>query len=390
MRLTVLYCILIACSINAWAQDEEEKPKKLVFKGYLKEMPSVNYYGDSLLFQNLIHNRLNFAWYATGNLTVVAEFRTRIFTGDFVKKVPNYSSIIDANNDYFDLSVTPINNKTMILNAMADRLYVQWTNGKWDIKAGRQRINWGMNTVWNPNDWFNAYSFFDFDYEERPGSDAVRVSYYTGVASSLEVAAKAAKDIDHFVSAGLWRVNKWNYDLQFLGGIAQGDMALGSGWAGNIRGAGFKGELTYFHKVHETIFNSGYQNMFLGAVSADYSFKNSLNLNGSVMYNSEGSYHPDIGFTVLSLRPGTVRTLSSYRWSAFVQSTYRFSPLLYGGFAVITYPGSGAFFLSPWITISAMQNLDIDLIGQFFYGYNQYGNFGSLIKAGYIRLKWSF
>ncbi len=372
------------------AQDQEEKPSKLAFKGYLKEMASFNYYGDSLLFQNLIHNRLNFAWYASDEVKVVAEFRTRILMGDFVKKVPNYSALIDANNDYFDLSTNPINNKTLLFNTMADRLYVQWSKNNWEIKLGRQRINWGVNLAWNPNDWFNAYSFFDFDYEERPGSDAIRISRYTGVASSVEVAAKAAKDIDHFVSAGMWKFNKWNYDFQFLGGIAQGDLALGSGWAGSVRGAGLKGELTYFHKATTTIFNSTYQDMFLGAMSMDYSFKSSLYLNASVMYNSQGSYHPDIGFTVVGLRPGTVRNLSTYRWSSFIQSTYRISPLLNSGMALIMYPGSSSFFVNPSLTISAKQNLDIDLIGQFFYGYNQYGNFGSLIKAAYVRLKWSF
>lgn len=32
--------------------------------------------------------------------------------------------------------------------------------------------------AWNPNDWFNTYNYFDFDYEERPGTDAIRVRVY--------------------------------------------------------------------------------------------------------------------------------------------------------------------------------------------------------------------
>ena len=373
-----------------WAQDEVEKPKKFTAKGYLKDMASFNFYGDSLLFQNLVHNRLNFAWYANPEFTFYAEFRTRFITGDLVRDVPNYSSYIDSNNDYWDLSVNPIDNKTALLTIMADRLYVRWTHNNWEVKAGRQRINWGVNLAWNPNDWFNAYSFFDFDYEERPGSDAVRVSYYTGVASSFEVAAKVARDPDHFVAATMWKTNKLDYDIQFLGGLAQGDIALGSGWAGNLGKGGFKGELTYFHKAIETQFNSGYENMFLGAISLDYSFPNSLYFNGSVMFNSEGSYHPNIGFATVSLRPGTVRNLSPYTWSTFVQSAYQISPLFYASLAFIGYPGGDTFFVNPALTISAMQNLDVDLIGQLFYGKDQNGSFGSLIKAGYIRVKWSF
>ncbi len=248
MRPLVYLFIITFQTTYLWGQ-EEEKPKKFTAKGYLKEMASISYLGDSSLFQNLIHNRLNFAWYPTAHFSAFAEFRNRLLTGDMVKEFPNYDKVVDSYNDYFDLSANLVNNQSAILNVMADRLYLQWTDNNWEIKAGRQRINWGVNLAWNPNDWFNAYSFFDFDYEERPGSDALRVVRYTGVASSVEGAVKASKDVDHFVGAGMWKINKRNYDLQFLTGMVQGDLGLGTGWAGNLKKASFKGELTYFHKV---------------------------------------------------------------------------------------------------------------------------------------------
>jgi len=390
MFAKVALILLLLPTTMLSAQDETDKPRKFTMKGYLKEMASFNYFGDSLLLQNLVHSRLNFAWYANAEFTVYAEFRTRLITGDLVREIPNYSAYIDSNNDYFDLSVNLIDNKTALLNAMADRLFIQWIHNNWEIKAGRQRINWGVNLAWNPNDWFNAYSFFDFDYEERPGADALRISYYTGVASSVEVAAKMAKDVDHFVGASMWRLNKYDYDIQFLGGLVQGDAALGTGWAGNLGKAGFKGELTYFHKVVNTQFNSAYNNMFLGAFSVDYAFPSSLYFNGSLMYNSQGSLHPDFGFELVALRPGTVRDLSPYTWSTFIQSAYQVTPLFYASLALIGYPGGDTFFVNPALTISVLQNLDVDLIGQLFYGEDQTGHFGSLLKAAYIRVKWSF
>jgi hypothetical protein len=273
---------------------------------------------------------------------------------------------------------------------MADRFYVQWTKNNWEIKAGRQRINWGVNLAWNPNDWFNAYSFFDFDYEERPGSDAIRISRYTGVASSIEVAAKMAETTDQFVGAAMWKFNKKNYDWQFLAGFAQGDLAIGSGWAGNLGLASFKGELSYFHKTVNKTVNTDYNDMFLGAASVDYSFANSLYLNGSVMFNSLGKLNPDFGLLVVGQRPNSVRSLSPYKWSSFVQTSYPVSPLINSGIALIYYPGGDSFFINPSITFSARQNLDIDLIGQLFFGNNAAGNFASLINSLYVRLKWSF
>lgn len=391
MRFGFILTFFFGLSWAIMAQDTDEK--KIAFKGYLKNMSSFHYLNDDLWLEDLTHNRLNLAWYPNKQFSVFFEVRNRLFIGDFVKDIPNYSSIIDANNDYFDLSANLIDNKTAILNVMVDRVYMQWNKNDWEIKLGRQRINWGVNLAWNPNDWFNAYSFFDFDYEERPGSDALRISKYTGVASSIEVAAKVADDTDHFVGAAMWRINKWNYDMQLLAGFAQGDLALGTGWAGNLGNAGFKGEFTYFHPVTDTPINFGYDQIFLGAISVDYSFQSSLYLNGSVMYNSNAALDPPFAFNFTGARPGnfTVRNISSYRWSSFIQSSYQFTPLFSGGMAVIAYPGSNAFFLNPLLTFSLKQNLDLNLVGQLFFDDNPIsGGYEAISQSAFLRLKWSF
>ena len=31
-----------------------------------------------------------------------------------------------------------------------DRAWVDWSNENWEVRAGRQRINWGTNLFWNP------------------------------------------------------------------------------------------------------------------------------------------------------------------------------------------------------------------------------------------------
>ncbi|MEQ9229842.1 MAG: hypothetical protein RIF46_04110, partial [Cyclobacteriaceae bacterium] len=183
MKFGFTFLAIFFLVLGAFAQDTEEK--KVTFRGYLKNMSSFNYLDDDLWYEDLTHNRLNFAWYPNKHFSAYVEIRNRLFLGDFVKDIPGYSSLIDTNNDYFDLSANLIDNKTAILNVMVDRVYIQWNKNDWEIKLGRQRINWGVNLAWNPNDWFNAYSFFDFDYEERPGSDAIRISKYTGVASSV-------------------------------------------------------------------------------------------------------------------------------------------------------------------------------------------------------------
>jgi len=373
----------------------QQKQNKVDFSGYVKNMSTFVGIGDSLWYENLIHNRLNLKWYASDNLTGYVEVRNRILLGDFVKNLhPVYGEIIDANNDYFTLSTNLIENENVVFNTMVDRIYLQWNKNDWEITAGRQRVNWGINLAWNPNDLFNAYSFFDFDYEERRGSDAVRIKYYTGVTSSVEVAAKMAKEVDRFVAAGIWKVNKWDYDFQFLGGLAHGDVAVGTGWAGNIGLAGFKGEVTYLRPFATTSINSSYNQLFIGSLSVDYSFKSSLYLNGSILYNSKNAVDPDFGlvsFASPSTSDFTMRDLSNYRWSTFVQSAYQISPLISASLSTMVFPGTNALFINPAVSISLSQDIDLGLFGQLYYDEDAVtGDYSSLNPSGFLRFKWSF
>ena len=174
----LLVLVIVALAQPALAQDEEVSERKWVLNGYVKDLVTFNIVkdnpilGDEVLIDNLVHNRINFKWYPTANFSAVLELRNRLFHGDLVKILPNYSEFIDVNNDFFDLSANVVDRNNVVLHTMIDRLYIQWNKADWEVKLGRQRINWGTNLVWNPNDLFNAYSFFDFDYEERPGADA--------------------------------------------------------------------------------------------------------------------------------------------------------------------------------------------------------------------------
>jgi len=115
-----------------------------------------------------------------------------------------------------------------------EKKWVQWQNTSWQITLGRQRVNWGVDRVWNPNDIFNAYSFIDFNYEKRPGSDALRVQYFKDMDYTLDLAVKITDAPNELIAAALYKFNKWNYDIQVLDGVYKRDMVTGTGWAGNI------------------------------------------------------------------------------------------------------------------------------------------------------------
>jgi hypothetical protein len=199
IKTVVMFIFCFNFSVG-FAQDE---PKKLELSGYISNMQSVQFEDIKGLWinDNLIHNRLNFDWYVSDKLTFKMGVRNRIFTGESLKLIPNYGEFIgDSELGIMDLNWNVINEQSVILNTNIDRLYFQYQTDKFSATVGRQRINWGKAFAWNPNDIFNAYSFFDFDYVERPGSDAVRLEYYTGMVSSIELAAKIDKNEDNHCS----------------------------------------------------------------------------------------------------------------------------------------------------------------------------------------------
>lgn len=383
-RMQAIVCMMGLQFVMSMAQAQDEAPK-LTLDGYVKDLFTANLAGSgNSNFDNLIHNRFNLKWYPNDNLRGYLEIRNRLFLGETLKLIPDYGSYVDVNNDYFDLSVLPVNNQDVVLHMMIDRAYLQYTKENLEVSIGRQRVNWGQNLVWNPNDIFNAYSFFDFDYEERPGSDALRAQYYTGVASSVEATIKAADSWDEVVAAGIWRTNKWNYDFQAFAGKMREHAVIGGGWAGNLNNAGFKGEMTWFSETATR------KAQLMASSSVDYSFTNALYMNFSFLYNSSGVSQPDqSALGAFSLNKLDVRNLSPYRWSVFGQASYPVNPLFSGGLSAMVFPSDGGFFLSPFLTFSVVSNLDLDLLSQLFWGDAGEG-YTMLARVGYLRVKWSF
>ncbi len=396
MRKFSLYLSLtVLLSVSSHHTSGQGKDK-LDFKGYVKFLHSLNYYdlGDEWLTDNLIHNRLEIRYYPMEGLSFEVGVRNRFFYGETIKKgqqlIPGYTDLLTADVGFLDLSFNWAGGNPgdfYLINTSIDRLFVDYTAGDWQFQLGRHRINWGQNLVWNPNDVFNAYSYFDFDYEERPGTDAVRVQYYTSYTSSAELVYQLGDSIDAMSFMGLYRFNKWNYDVQFMGGFSKGDIILGTGWSGDIKGGGFRGEFTYF-EPKDAIFTG--QGQLVASISGDYTFRSSLYLHASYLYNSKGTKgkagipNPSVIFNQTS-----AKFLTLSRGSAFGQIGYQITPLFRGDFAAIVNPYDRSWFIAPAIAYSLSNNIELFFIGQVFSG-EEGTEFGDLGQFYNVRFKWSF
>ena len=387
LREKIIFALLIF-AVMASAQDEDNWfNENTQFSGYVKFLNTSTFKNfNSIANDNLLHNRLNLKIYASEAFTVSVELRNRLFWGNSVQNTPNYADLIDENQN-IDLSVNIIDKPALLLHSKIDRLNIDYRVGKWQFTIGRQRINWGKNLVWNPNDLFNTYSFIDFDYEERPGADALRVQHFLSGDSSLEAVINYIKDGADNTLAFKYNFHKYNYDFQVLLAKYRKDYTIGVGWEGAIKTVGIKGELSYFTPQEKSNLN---EDVLLGSVSLDYYFKNGISVNSSVLFNGGGirnsSSFDAYQFNSLELN---AKNLMPNRWSYFFQISKSLTPAINASMSTIYAYELKGLFLMPQFGYSISQNWDLDMIAQVFYG-KQDDNFSNVQNSIFLRFRWSF
>ena len=414
LRIILIAAFLI--QLNCGFSQSEPKFKMNGYLEYLNNtwIPVGDIYDnigfDSWQNQTSIINRFDFWWQPEKHLEFNAGIRN-IF--NFGPLIANYNQLFDYtklatyDNSFIDMTFSIASGNSYVLYSSIDRLNVQWTSGKLVLTLGKQRINWGKNLIWNPNDIFNAYNYFDFNYVERPGSDALLMEYYTGDFSSVQLAAKLSyrqvledsatletKEELEVTTAAMFKFNKWNYDFQVFGGMMQTDVTAGIGWAGQIEGAGFTGEASWFRNRENFADTTG---VYLVSVGANYTFKNSLFINFSCIYNSVGLNSPanpslaDLVGSVAYIysRNLSAKNLTPSRFDIFGQISYPATPLLSFDLASIYNPFDQSVFVGPSATYSLTEDISLMAIGQLFWG-NSYTEFGDIGQMFFFDIKWSF
>lgn len=385
-----LFWLLLSVATPVKAQTDTlpaPKPAAFTLRGYVKDLQNATFAPEkgSLLTGNFLHNRLNVKYNCSSTLSARVELRTRVFWGEQVRWTPNFAQIADYENGLMDLSWTPVKQPAIVWHTIADRLLLNWQYRRWEVTVGRQRVNWGVTTAWNPNDLFNAFNFFDFDYEERPGSDALRVRYASSGQSGFDLALGREKQTNTTIAALLYRFNHRGYDVQVLGAWYKADLALGTGWAGNIGDAGFKGEATWFQPRHPQGDNTGTLAL---ALEGNYSFENGWYVGGAFLYASDGSKDVQ-DLARLAAQPRSAKMLMPFRYSILGQVVKQATPLLALNLSLIYCPGPDAFIAFPVLTYSLSDNWDLNLIAQSFFAPagKKFKNQGNSVI---LRLKWGF
>lgn len=373
LRMTCLL-ILLYYPINAQSIDWENY-------GYAKYMFSISETDSSKngAIDHQIHVRLNNRIYFQEYFTTGLELRLRGFQGSSVENKNLSPATTITPYEYDDLDALFWEKSSHFAYGQIDRLFLDYSKDDWQVTVGRQRIAWGTSMVWNIVDLFNPQSILDFDYEELPGSDALRVQYFTDAIGRLEMVYKPSHNNTYRSLAFLYLINQWDYDFYFLGALHNDKPTLGTAFTGDIEGAGFRGEF-------KTSKSQSDKHYFSTVLSIDYTYLNSLYLHGELLFNSIGKENNSTLYALQAQQDGL---LSPAKKSLFLEAAYELHPLVRGGIFVLINPDEKSSILAPSLSWSVISNLDVYLIGLLSFGSDD-SEFARLGKAVFIRTKYSF
>jgi len=251
------------------------------------------------------------------------------------------------------------------------RGWLQYQHQDWQITAGRQRIAWGSGRVWNPTDRFNPVLPTALEPTEKIGVDALSMRWnYSGFGSVQGVAAPGR------LAYGVPR----KFAIRWQDTWAVGDLSLlwsrvgledyaGLNYAGNLGDAGVRLEAMRGMRNHQQQW----------VVGSDYTWitpwlPNGIYLAVEYLHNAR----PQLG----DLSSRSHQLLS-------INSAYELNSLWRLDFTLIQDLEQASNATIAKLTWSAMQDVDIQLTGQWFSGRNQ-GEFATLNTLGSLRLRWYF
>ena len=395
-KILIILFIFLLSPFALWAQSSNFE-----ISGYVKFLSSISDYPGvkGTLYDQLIHTRINTAWYPTDSLKGQMGIRVRAFYGDSIEKIPGYLEEIKTNYDFTNLDSVMWDKRKSLGYAQMDRLWLDYTKRDLEITLGRQRIAWGTSLVWNVIDLFNPKSVLDYDYEEKPGVDALRLQYYTGAVSKVELSISPGKNIEHSTLAGLYSVNISGYDLYCIAGYRNNRWVAGGAWAGSIFKGGFRGEFLVSQSPDrdstkdnslsplppDSIFAS-HRTVVSFVLSGDYTFSNTFYILTECLYNSNGKIENAGLFQQESIDAGM---LSPARWSIYQEFAYDINPLTMATIFGIFNPDDHSSIVVPMLSRSLTTNLDLLIIG-FLPSGGQNAEFGIYGKSINMRLKYSF
>ena len=211
------------------------------------------------------------------------------------------NSVISDDRRWWDLTYSfGDDDKTAFIHRL-DRLSVAYTTDHTVWKFGRQAISWGNGMIFTPMDVFNPFDPAAVDKEYKTGDDMLYGQYLFNSGNDLQGVAVVRRnphtgDVESDQSSLAFKYHGFlgmnEFDL--LAAEHFGDQLLGVGGIANIRGAIWRGDLTWT--------KTDLENVFSAATSLSYSWNwGGKNISGLLEYYYNGFGQKDGAYSASDL-----------------------------------------------------------------------------------------
>jgi hypothetical protein len=385
MKFARLLVTLLVVSLAANAQSAPDSPNfQYRFGGYFKSLltSSQSFFTGDAYGDDLNRLRLSFdgGWHKS--LLVHVEYDNEVHFGNLISE-PDFDLIRQRQDGaYFDLLHVWVDDKHAYWDTSLYRGYLTWRHNNTELTLGRQRIAWGTAHFWSPTDVFNPISPLQIEADERQGVDAAQLSVRLPKGVRWSVVYAPQDGISRSTEATRIVRTIHNFDVAALGGRFGEDWMAGGNFAGQWRGAGLRGELTYTWRGNGSLLKSSALRWTLGS---DYAIGNKWYVLGEYFYNqgqpagltSAQAFDPSILLRFTS----QIFTLEHHFVS--VGARYSVTPLLNVQTYVVTEPAGPSVFIMPVASYNLTSNTDLSVGGELFAS-SQAGEFHGVPNLFYL------
>ena len=345
-------------------------------RSYLTEEP----WGDNLDRMRLTYDAKYSDWFA-----VHVDYDNEFHAGNLIG-LPDFEIVRDRQSaDWLDAQHVFLNEPNAYWDTSLYRGYVTFHTGDVTWTAGRQRIGWGTAHFFSPMDMFNPISPLQVESDERQGVDAALLAFSSPGALRWNVVYAPQDGFRRSTSALRLSRTIHNYDFDAVAARFGQDWTTGLDFAGQLRGAGLRGEITYRwrHPIAGVTPISTHDALRV-VVGSDYAFANGLYLVGEYFYNQG---QPDLqrnnaaDLTFLLQYSNEIFTLHRHFISA--GASYPLTPLWKLETYVVTDVAGPSAVVLPRLSHNLTANTDLNFGAQLFAS-SRTAEFHGLSNLAYI------
>ncbi len=389
--LGCLLAISAAGRIAAQSASPGDAPPPWIqqFSGYFKNLASGSrsYFTQDAWGDNLDRVRLTYDGRHGERIAVHLDYDNEVHAGNLTA-LPDFEIVRGRQSGaWLDLQHVFADGRHAYWDTSLYRGYVALHAGGATLTAGRQRIGWGTARFWSPMDMFNPISPLQVESEERQGVDAALVALRSPGALRWNIVYAPQNGFRRSTSAVRISRTMHNYDFDVAAARIGEDWVAGFDFAGQLHGAGLRGETTYRRRHPIPGSNPiSTQDAFRLTAGSDYAFAGGLYLAMEYFYNQG---QPDLGVN-RPLDPAVLLRFSSeiftlHRHFISGGASYPLTPLWkLETYAVGDLAGHSAVVL-PRVSHNLTANTDLNFGAQLFAS-SRTGEFHGLSDLVYLEL----